>query len=620
MGKRKVAAATSSKRGREEDDAPPPAADPSASDEASAASPASKRRKTLSVAPPPASQSDDDDGEGTSSSATLDVDATVAAALLPNAPRPPPAAAEEAMETDTEVEGDAKGEVAEPEDTPSSLSGLSPEERRAAKGKGKATDPPPAALKKHSAPMSASGATATQKELDFKDDLINQQAALLASLRSSMACNVCLETLDNPFSLACGHVFCRKCLVTWFHRPDPSAPHDLVGSPANSQGSDGSDDDEDDIILGSPSSSRASSIASDPIRAASSDVIVCSDNESSDADSDSDSEEDDKPARAVLRGSLGGRNFSVQAAADDESGDRAWAAMQDRFAAVAAGHGVGAGPSRSGASTITSTTRAAIEGPTNDAMRAARLLRFTRDSAPAPTGAHRDKNLVCPQCRAAVTAPPFRVFALSDMVALVRQAEASGVLAGTGSSEPTGDATADRDLPGMNEADATWGGLFRAPGPETKKEKRARQAQVVHDRDDGVRRCFDCNWELDAEGVCEGCNRHWDISDDGMSDAEAQGFLLDFGGGGGGHQLDGDHSDLSSDDSEDSQDDGFIDNGHYPAAPPSASGSSSSARSRQLYVQPSSSAACSWPTQESQFPSTSRIRTSNPSYRRRPIR
>ena len=102
------------------------------------------------------------------------------------------------------------------------------------------------------------------------------------------------------------------------------------------------------------------------------------------------------------------------------------------------------------------------------------------------------------------TDAPFRVFALSDMVALVRQAEATGVLAGTGSAEPSTDAHLDPAAAGMDEADQTWGGLFRVPGTETRQEKRARQAQVVHDRDDGVRRCFDCNWELDDEGVCEG--------------------------------------------------------------------------------------------------------------------
>lgn len=198
--------------------------------------------------------------------------------------------------------------------------------------------------------------------------LISQQAALLASLRSSMACNVCLETLNKPFSLACGHVLCvpvlvchravadsrshttscRKCLVTWFHRPDPSAhEHPAPGSPHSSDGSDGSESgDEDDIILGSASSSRSSrSHSHDTIQGASSDVIVC-DSENDDDESESDSDESDSPARPVIRGSLGGRSFTVTGARDDAAGNQIWQAMESRLMAAAADRGVDAGADR----------------------------------------------------------------------------------------------------------------------------------------------------------------------------------------------------------------------------------------------------------------------------------
>lgn len=54
------------------------------------------------------------------------------------------------------------------------------------------------------------------------------------------------------------------------------------------------------------------------------------------------------------------------------------------------------------------------------------------------------------------------------------------------------------------EADATWGGLF----PEVQGEKAKKQRRVhthgVDDVDDGVFRCWRCNWEIE-DGQCE----HW---------------------------------------------------------------------------------------------------------------
>lgn len=124
------------------------------------------------------------------------------------------------------------------EEVVSPLDGLSAEERRAAKGKGKAVEEDDAAPPKKRGAISSSTKEETsraEKELAFKDSVrlfslrelgspvadrlspsvqvIQTQAALLASLRSSMACTVCLETLDKPYSLACGHILCVAFLV-----------------------------------------------------------------------------------------------------------------------------------------------------------------------------------------------------------------------------------------------------------------------------------------------------------------------------------------------------------------------------------------------------------------------
>jgi hypothetical protein len=42
-------------------------------------------------------------------------------------------------------------------------------------------------------------------------------------------------------------------------------------------------------------------------------------------------------------------------------------------------------------------------------------------------------------------------------------------------------------------------------GTESAKDRRRRLATVVRDRDDGVTRCGECNWEIDQRsGMCEG--------------------------------------------------------------------------------------------------------------------
>ena len=126
-----------------------------------------------------------------------------------------------------------------------------------------------------------------------------------------------------------------------------------------------------------------------------------------------------------------------------------------------------------------------------------------------PEGLHRSKNLVCPQCRTSCSErAPHRIFVLSELLSLIRTAEESGMLQSSSTPAPheSHPEAVRTDLPGLDEADLTWGGLFPGVGgTESNKDRRRRLAQIVRDNDDGVRRCGDCNWEInERSGVCEG--------------------------------------------------------------------------------------------------------------------
>lgn len=125
-----------------------------------------------------------------------------------------------------------------------------------------------------------------------------------------------------------------------------------------------------------------------------------------------------------------------------------------------------------------------------------------------PTGAHRLSNLVCPQCRASVASePPVKIFVLVDALRPLREAEKAGLFGERGTSTaPAAAASSDDEVtPGLAENDATWGGLWKDEKDESPEQRRKRRAAVVRDRDDGVRRCGLCNWEIDEEsGVCNG--------------------------------------------------------------------------------------------------------------------
>ncbi|GAA6021833.1 hypothetical protein JCM11491_001538 [Sporobolomyces phaffii] len=477
-------------------------------------------------------------------------------------------------------------------DDVSPLDALSAEDRRKLKGKAKATAPD------NDGDGDGDDELARlTRQLAHKNSLIASQAALLATVRSTVACNVCLETLDKPYALACGHVLyvlplgfagCRKCLLEWFFRPDPSADD---REPANSG-------------TGSESESGTDSSGSDPL-ASRSGARSRSGSGSGSRTGGSSSPRSDSTASSYVGGSLRGQDFRIRNTAGNSTAT--FGAIADQIANAAFGtargrvgagdgngDGDGGGPSGGrGRARITEAASSESEGDPDrakeasaDEMRKARLARFgggggaptttgiddesaearpprdaasprPRASTPSsprrrrrspsprpvlaaaarlalPKGEHRANNLVCPQCRTACSErAPHRIFVLSELLVLVRAAERAdtfdeasdaspsssgpvrdrpgpGPAAATGGDERT-------DLVGLDEADTTWGGLFPGVGGiESAKDRRRRLAQVVRDRDDGVRRCGECNWEIDERsGLCEGCGRAWNMSSEG---------------------------------------------------------------------------------------------------------
>jgi len=103
------------------------------------------------------------------------------------------------------------------------LDSLSAEERRKLKGKGKASEDE----NEERSGGESDELARMKRELAFKNSvrrnslssfdslrqltmlalqLITSQSSLLSNFRTAVACTVCLETLDKPYALACGHV------------------------------------------------------------------------------------------------------------------------------------------------------------------------------------------------------------------------------------------------------------------------------------------------------------------------------------------------------------------------------------------------------------------------------
>lgn len=563
----------------------------------------------------------------------------------------------------------------------SSLEDAAAVKPRVDKGKSKASDQDLA----QPDPPADPALVALRKEVTFKDtvspsritrcrlmnsdtfrQLIQNQTTLLESLRSTIACTICLETLELPYSLACGHILsvlsistgkdtaeilrnrsCRKCLLVWFHRVDVNAD-----PPA-------ADDDDDiesvnsEIILPpvAPATNESSSddSSSEDGAAPSQHQVMLNTlvrprkktlQELADETTGSDSS-DDKPApRARPReiyGTLGGRAFTVRG-----GNQRAiFNAMERAMHRMADGLSSGAGDkdiAKAGREYQASITGEDTGPPTRDEMRAARLARFGAEGGdvstavnaaagpsgarssprlatahqpspprvsrrivvdseeedvppprrappppppavpnPIPTGEHRIKNLVCPHCRDAVDRAPIRIFVLSEIVSLVRAAEATG-LVGLGTSGTPATSTS-APLPGMVETDLSWGGLFDVVGVETKAQKKARRAVVMDDTEDRVRRCGHCNWEIDeTNGICDGWSvvppfvlyspltlrirsgQEWDLSDGEGSADSFRGDAFPLGAGYNSNE------DRSSEQDDSESDDGFVVKSSPPAA------------------------------------------------------
>lgn len=380
---------------------------------------------------------------------------------------------------------------------------------------------------------------------------------------------------------------CRKCLLEWFFRPDPTAERENETPDSSSNSESGSSSSSSSTSSSSSSSSSESEESSrSRSRSRSRSHSQAPSNEGSTASS-------------YVGGSFRGQDFRVRNSGTGRGGAGAggmaatFGAISDRIYQAAfgssssarrqtpaiGGGGGGGTETSTGSRDVPRITEAESDSGEEEAedegeekesqakeadpeeMRKARLARFasiaaepkvgipprgaeaesaaepeqetlphdplrrptpprfpppSRDPPPyrpppaLPKGEHRSKNLVCPQCRTPCSErSPHRIFVLSELLSLVRTAEESGMFQRSSTTPAPLHATesggARTNLPGLDESDGSWGGLFPGVGgTESVKDRRRRMATVVRDRDDGVRRCGDCAWEIDRSGICEG--------------------------------------------------------------------------------------------------------------------
>ncbi|BGP25031.1 hypothetical protein JCM10295v2_003951 [Rhodotorula toruloides] len=502
--------------------------------------------------------------------------------------------------------------------------GMSAEQRRRAKGKGKAVEQDEIKMENGAEEVEL---TRLRKELAASMELMAQQQAALASVQSAIACAICTEPLDRPYSLQCGHVFCRKCLVTWFFRADPdeedrqnAAQEQAIGSSSSSSSS--SSDSEDDASSSSGSihshmgghiNGRAFNVtglegADDERKrrlfemgneallrfgfdlpgggTAQNGRITGDHGEAEGSDGsriveiEEDKEEEEKQEKQLTRDELRQKRlaalarfgFDISLRSKEPSIGGSFAEVQDE--AKGDEQPPVAGPSTSRPAPAPSNAASALASTSRRLEPAAHAAHAPpappksplkpRSPPPSiPTGAHRAKNLVCPSCRANCSEhAPNRVFVLDEIITLLRRSgvdESGSVIGSSAGAWRARTETAEDAWPAMVEADESWGGLYPGPGGrESASDRRRRLAQVVRDRDDGVRRCGECNWELDERtGICEGCGRRWDISDDDSDDDSNDGYTVrgSLGFGFGRHRLGRQHHDvdLSASDADDSE-------------------------------------------------------------------
>ncbi|TXT06618.1 uncharacterized protein COLE_05949 [Cutaneotrichosporon oleaginosum] len=71
----------------------------------------------------------------------------------------------------------------------------------------------------HTLEMQLADMGKTKDEIEVKEKLINDHSSRNDSLCELLHCGVCMEPLDDPYTLQCGHTACLKCLQGWFRSP-----------------------------------------------------------------------------------------------------------------------------------------------------------------------------------------------------------------------------------------------------------------------------------------------------------------------------------------------------------------------------------------------------------------
>ncbi|SCZ88326.1 BZ3500_MvSof-1268-A1-R1_Chr2-1g04336 [Microbotryum saponariae] len=376
--------------------------------------------------------------------------------------------------------------------------------------------------------------------IDQQAELLRQLTQFTDSLRATAQCGICLQTMKAPHALECGHVFCRQCLINCFFSANNGDDDD---------DEEEADQDNEENLSRSGSNSHTDSDSSD------------SGLEGNDASIQSFWEADQPPTppegMETIRLTVGNRSFQMNrpepgyrpapATAedsagrfvelgsdddDDEQGFGVIGAARERIPSVERIERAVSLRHRSPRENdSTSPPTSPGRAPTAGARTEDRIIIADEEvhhAGPVPPMAHprpHPSNVICPSCRTKVDTAPKRIFALTDLAHRIRQAEQEGLIGDLDeSAPPKSDANkADEMEVTIDEHDKTWGGLFMELDVGGNTNGRTR---VARDRDDGVRRCPECSWEIiEATGECAHCQRVYELS----SDEDFQGRHYDGG-------------------------------------------------------------------------------------------
>ncbi|BGO98684.1 hypothetical protein NBRC10513v2_003078 [Rhodotorula toruloides] len=326
-----------------------------------------------------------------------------------------------------------------------------------------------------------------KQELKAKEELAEKQSQALAALRSSVACGLCNELLENPHSLKCGHIFCRSCLeIAWTTEPDSN--DDAHNSERSDSATDSEDDasgDESDASAAVYPPRRPGYIAFRPLGA-----WLDDDEDDEDEDEEDDEEEDEYDTAPYSSGAFFGLTIGKKRIVEvdnlqDEDAERAFerasAAMLDDFAPSPSPSASSSGArieeidddeaaeieqSKAGPSRVRSGRREPV--PARDGLALALTRRrqggaVRRSPSPAPSADDVRKEICCPTCgESCADTRPTRVVLFNGILDTMRKAgvTASGVVGGDKGKKKEKVSVAE-------EEDETWGGLFPV---EEKKE------------------------------------------------------------------------------------------------------------------------------------------------------